>query len=85
VNPSDTKSIADDDLTGEEEALEIDGTNTDQLDNAATRDPETTLDLLKALENAAIVIDAPAPPAAQPKREPGYNPYDTGPAKPKRK
>ena len=49
------------------------------------RDPETTLDLLKALENAAIVIDEPAPPAAQPKRDPGYNPYDTGPAKPVRK
>jgi len=28
-------------------------------------------DLLKALENAAIVIDEPAPAAEQPKREPG--------------
>jgi len=41
------------------------------------------LDLLKALEGAAIIIDEPAPPPAQPKPKPGYNPYDT--AKPPRK
>ena len=48
-------------------------------------DPETTLDLLKALENAAIVIDEPAPPAPQPERERSFNPYDRGPGKPARK
>jgi hypothetical protein len=48
-------------------------------------DPETTLDLMKALENAAIVIDEPAPRAPEPKPEPSYNPYDRGPAKPPRK
>ena len=112
-------SLPDDDdaPTVEEEVVDVDGTNTDQLDakyrvrvaaaseadsgtvefdergqprwkvrdNQPTGDPETTLDLLKALDNAAIVIDEPAPPIEQHKREPGYNPYDTGPAKPRRK
>ncbi len=117
MTPRDIKPIADDAPTGEEEALEVDGTSTDQLDakygirvvsaseadsgtvefdergqprwkyrdNQPTRDPERTFDLLKALENAAIAIDEPAPPTTQPKREPGYNPYDTAPAKPGRK
>ena len=49
------------------------------------QDPETTLDLLKALENAAIVIEEPARPAPQPEPEPSYNPYDTGAPKPDRK
>ncbi len=107
----------DDAPTVEEEVVDVDGTNTDQLDakyrvhvvaaseadsgtvefdergqprwkvrdNQPSRNPETTFDLLKALDNAAIVIDEPAPPVEQPKREPGYNPYDTVPAKPKRK
>ena len=116
IPPRTKNALPDDAPTGEEEALEVDGTNTDQLDakyrirvatgseansgtvefdergqprwkyrdNEPTRDPERTFDLLKALDNAAIVIDEP-PPLEQPKREPGYNPYDTGPAKPKRK
>ena len=42
---------------------------------------ETTSDLLKALENAAIVIEEPAPPVPQPEPEPSFNPYDKGPAK----
>lgn len=48
-------------------------------------DPETTLDLLRALEGAAIVIEEPAAPAPQPEPEPSFNPYDRGPAKPARK
>ena len=32
MTPSDPKQIADDDPTGQEEILEIDGTTTDQLD-----------------------------------------------------
>jgi len=100
MNPRDTKPTPADDPTGEEEAIEVDGTNTDQLDdryrvrvvsaseadNQPTQSPETTSDLLKALENAAIVLGEPASPVPQPKKpEPGYNPYDTGAAKPGRK
>lgn len=48
-------------------------------------DPETTLDLLRALEGAAIVIEEPAGPAPPPEPEPSFNPYDRGPAKPARK
>ena len=47
-----------------------------------TPDPETTLDLLRALEGAAIVIEEPAAPAAPPEPEPSFNPYDRGPTKP---
>lgn len=50
-----------------------------------TRDPETTQDLLKALENAAIVIDEPAAAAPPPERPPGYNPYDAGPEPPRKR
>jgi hypothetical protein len=50
-----------------------------------TRDPETTLELMKALEHAAIVIEEPAPPLPPPAREPGYNPYNKEPVKPSRK
>ncbi len=110
-------SLPDDAPTVKEDVLDVDGTNTDQLDakyrvhvvaaseadsgtvefdergqsrwkyrdNQPTRDPERTFDLLKALDNAAIVIDEPAPVPAEPTREPGYNPYDTAPAKPKSK
>jgi hypothetical protein len=49
------------------------------------QDPETTLDLLKALENAAIVIEEPPRPAPPPEPEPSYNPYDRGTPKPGRK
>ncbi len=49
-----------------------------------TKDPETTLDLLKALENAAIVLEEPAPAVPQPEPEPSYNPYDRGTPKPGR-
>jgi hypothetical protein len=42
--------------------------------------PETTMDLLKALENAAIVIEPPAPPVPEPEPEPSFNPYDRAPA-----
>ncbi len=48
-------------------------------------DPETTLDLLRALEGAAIVIEQPAAAPPQPEPEPSFNPYDRGPAKPNRK
>jgi hypothetical protein len=114
MNPRDTKPTAADNPTGEEEALEVDGTSTDQLDsryrvrvvtaseavsgtvefddrgqprwkyndNQPTRDPETTFDLLKALENAAIAIEEPAPP--EPKPEFSFDPYDRGTTKPGR-
>jgi len=54
-------------------------------DNQPTRDPETTFDLLRALENAAIVMEELASPVPEPKPDPTYNPYDTGTAKPGRK
>ena len=54
-------------------------------DAPPSRDPETTLDLLKALENAAIVLEEPAPPIPQPEPEPSYNPYEKGAPKPGRK
>lgn len=40
---------------------------------------------MKALENAAIVLEDPSPPRPKPEREPSFNPYDGGPAKPARK
>jgi hypothetical protein len=43
--------------------------------------PETTMDLLKALEHAAIVVEPPAPAVPEPEPEPSFNPYDRGPAK----
>jgi hypothetical protein len=54
-------------------------------DAAPSLDPETTLDLMKALENAAIVLEEDAPAAPQPEREPSFNPYDRGPARSTRK
>lgn len=48
-------------------------------------DPETTLDLMKALEGAAIVLEPPPAAVPPPEPEPSYNPYDRGPAKPGRK
>ena len=39
------------------------------------------MDLLKALENAAIAIEAPAPPAPEREPEPSFNPYDKSPVK----
>ena len=88
--------MPDDAPTVEEEVLDVDGTNTDQLDakyrihvvaaseadsgtvefdergqprwkyrdNQPNRDPGSTFDLLKALDNDAIVIDEPAAPAS---------------------
>ena len=53
-------------------------------DASPGRDPETTLDLLKALENAAIVRDEAAPPAPETEPEPSFNPYNRGVAKPGR-
>ena len=53
-------------------------------DAPPTKDPETTLDLLKALENAAIVLEEPAPSVPQPDPEPSYNPYDRSTPKPSR-
>jgi hypothetical protein len=50
-----------------------------------SRDPETTMDLMRALEDAAIVVEEPVPQAPPPTRPPGYNPYDKEPAKPHRK
>jgi hypothetical protein len=116
MHQNDTKRIAADDPTAEEQGIELDGTNTYQLDNSyrirvvtaseadsgtvefdergqprwkynenpPNRDPETTFNLLKALENAAIVFEEPpAPaPAPQPSARRGFNPYDTAPAKP---
>jgi hypothetical protein len=50
------------------------------------RDPETTLDLMKALEGAAIVMEEPAAAPGQPTEPPpSYNPYDTGAGKTGRK
>ena len=46
---------------------------------------ETTSDLLKARENAAIVIEEAAPPVPEREPEPSFNPYDRGPPKPARK
>jgi hypothetical protein len=54
-------------------------------DHPPSGDVESTWDLLKALENAAIVIEEPALPLPQQKPEPGYNPYDTGIPKSERK
>ena len=48
---------------------------------------ETTNDLLKALENAAPVVADPASqaPAKPSKAQAGYNPYDVGSGRVKRK
>jgi hypothetical protein len=55
-------------------------------ENPPSRDMESTWDLLKALENAAIVVEEPTVPVPQQKPEPSCNPYDTsGTAKAKRK
>jgi hypothetical protein len=45
--------------------------------------PETTMDLLKALENAAIVVEPPPPAVPEPEPEPSFNPYDRNTAKKK--
>jgi hypothetical protein len=59
--------------------------------NSLLEDPsfvETTNDLLKALENAAPIVEEEAGKSAKPsKARSGYNPYDVGSGKlkPKRK
>jgi hypothetical protein len=114
---SDNKPVTADDPTAEEEAIQIDGTSTDNLDsghrvrvvaaseaatgtvefdqrgqprwkyneNPPNRDPETTFNLLKALENAAIVLEERTAPAREQEAEPSFNPYDRGTLKPRRK
>jgi hypothetical protein len=117
MHQSDTKPVLADDPTAEQEAIEIDDTSTDPLDNSyrvrvvtasetasctvefdergqprwkcndtpPNRDPETTFDLLKSLENAAIVFEEAAPPVPEPTPEPSFDPYDRGPMKPRRR
>jgi hypothetical protein len=85
---------ADNDPTREEPELERDGSSTEQRDDAhrsrvvvssegISRNPESTLDLLRALEGAEIVIEHPTPPTPEPAPEPSYNPYDS--ARPRKK
>jgi len=102
----------DEDPTSEEEAIEFDGTHTDQLDDTyrlrvvltsesangvvsfddrgqaqwkwiteiggTTADVSGTFNQLRALDNPTLALKDETPPAPEPTRKTGYDPYATG-------
>ena len=95
--PRSPRIFDDDDPTGEGQELH-DGTGIIERDDRGMARwvvvppsrSDQTFDELRALETDALTIEGAKPKAEQkpePKPSPqsGYNPYDTGPAKPRRK
>jgi len=89
--PRDRRTFIDDDTTSEEENLhgqtgiiERDARGQARWVVHAPTNAERTFDVLKALDTDQLAIEGSEAPKDEPKPSPksGYNPYDTGPAKP---
>ncbi len=88
--PRSPRIFDDDDPTGEEQAPH-DGTGIIERDDRGmarwvvvpSSRTDQTFDELRALDSDALAIEDETPtPQPKPNPQSGYNPYDTGPAKP---